>query len=116
MARGYDRALRERVVRAADNGMSARAAGRRFEVGVATAVRWVRRWREEGTLDDPVPRHRRSVLDDHADWLSALRENEAELSCRAVCERLADERGVRVHEGTLWRWLRSNGVTFKKRA
>ena len=116
MGHGYDRALRERVVRAADAGMSARAAGRRFEVGVATAVRWVRRWREEGTLDDPPRRDRRSVLDTHAQWLAELREAEPELSCRAVCERLAAERGVSIHEGTLWRWLRVNGVTFKKRA
>lgn len=114
MARGYDRALRERVVRAADGGMSARAAGRRFDVGVATAVRWVRRWREEGTLEDAVPRPRRSVLDAHAVWLAALRAREPELSCRLVCERLARERGVTVHEATLWRWLRANGVTFKK--
>ena len=114
MGRGDDRALRERVVGAAEGGMSARAAGRRFGVGVATAVRWVRRWREDGTLDDPAPRHRRSVLDAHADWLDAVREAEPELSCRVVAERLAKEHGVRVHEATLWRWLRARGMTFKK--
>lgn len=118
MGRGYDRALRERVVRAADNGMSARAAAARFEVGVATAIRWVRRWRETGDLDDPPVRPKKSVLDDHARWLARwlarLREAEPELSCRAVSERLARARGVRVHQSTLWYWLRRNGVTFKK--
>ena len=57
MPRQYDSALRDRVVCAVDRGMSARAAAARFEVGVATAIRWVRRWREEGTHADP-PRRR----------------------------------------------------------
>lgn len=114
MGRSYDRALRERVVRAADDGMSARAAAARFDVGVATAIKWVRRWRDHGTLADPPRKARGSVLDAHADWLRGLRESEPELSCRAVSERLAEERGVTIHEGTLWYWLRRNGVTFKK--
>ena len=114
MGRGYDRALRERVVRAADGGMSARSAAARFDVGAATAIKWVRRWRDHGTLDDPPRKVRGSVLDAHADWLSELRGAEPELSCRAVSKRLAEERGVSVHEGTLWYWLRRNGVTFKK--
>ena len=116
MGRGYDRALRERVVRAAGNGMSARAAAARFEVGAATAIRWVRHWRETGDLDAPPVRPKGSVLDDHGQWLARLRAAEPELSCRAVSERLASERGVRVHQSTLWYWLRRNGVTFKKRA
>ena len=116
MGRGYDRALRERVVRAPDRGLSARSAAARFEVGVATAIRWVRRWRETGELDDAPARAKRSVLDDHSAWLAELRAAEPELSCRAVIARLAQERGVRVHQSTLWYWLRRNGVTFKKRA
>ena len=116
MGRSYDRALRERVVRAADSGLSARAAAARFDVGVATAIRWVRRWRETGELDDAAARPKRSVLDDHSGWLAQLRDAEPDLSCRAVCARLAEDRGVQVHQSTLWYWLRRNGVTFKKRA
>ena len=116
MGRGYDRALRERVVRASDSGMSARAAAARFEVGVATAIRWVRRWRETGELDDAPACARRSVLDEHGAWLGQLRAAEPDLSCRAVSARLAQERGVRVHQSTLWYWLRRNGVTFKKKS
>ena len=40
MPKKYDVALRDRVIGAVDRGMSARAAGARFEVGVATAIRW----------------------------------------------------------------------------
>lgn len=40
MPKKYDAALRDRVICAVDRGMSARAAAARFEVGVATAIRW----------------------------------------------------------------------------
>ena len=106
MPRQYDSALRDRVVGAVDRGMSARAAAARFEVGVATAIRWVRRWREEGTHADPPRRRHRSKLDEHV---------EPELSCQAVVDRLAEEKHLRVHETTLLYWLRRNGITYKKR-
>jgi len=54
-------------------------------------------------------------LDAHADWLAALRASEPELSCQAVVDRLAEEKKARVHETTLWYWLRRNGITHKKR-
>ena len=60
MPKKYDVALRDRVVGAVDRGMSARAAAARYEVGVATAIRWARRWREEGTHADP-PRRQRTL-------------------------------------------------------
>lgn len=41
--------LRWRVIAAVDGGLSRRAATERFEVGVASAVRWVREWRETGS-------------------------------------------------------------------
>ena len=110
----YDLALRERVVRALDRGASVGEVAERFEVGVATVGRWRRRRREHGDLD-PKPRPARgSVLDEHADWLTELRGTDPSLSCRAVCERLADERGLSVHETTLWYWLRRHGFTHKK--
>ena len=110
----YDKALRERVIAAVEAGASARSAAARFDVGVVTAIRWVRRWREERTLEDRPRRRKGSVLDAHGDWLDALRVAEPELSCQAVADRLAKEHGLRVHETTVWHWLRRRGVTHKK--
>ena len=115
MPKTYDSALRDRVIGAVERGMSARAAAARFEVGIATAIRWARRFREEGTHADPPHRKYRSKLDEHAAWLSNLRAAEPELSCQAVVDRLAEARGLRVHETTLLYWLRRNGITYKKR-
>ena len=110
----YDRALRGRVIAAVEAGASARSAAARFDIGVATAIRWVRRWRQDGTLEDAPRRAKGSVLDVHGDWLDALRQVEPELSCQAVADRLAREHGLRVHETTVWYWLRRRGVTHKK--
>ena len=41
--------LRERVVAAVDGGMSWSQAAKRFDVGVASAIRWCQRVRETGS-------------------------------------------------------------------
>ena len=108
-------ALRERVVRAVDEGASAVEAAERFEVGQASVKRWLRRRREQGSLVPNVRHGRRPLLDEHADWLAELRAAEPELSCQAVVDRLAGAKGLRVHETTLWYWLQRNGIAYKKR-
>ena len=48
MAKTYGEDLRGRVIAAVAGGMSRRAAAARFEVGVSTAIVWVRAWFDEG--------------------------------------------------------------------
>ena len=48
MARTYGADLRGRVVAAVEGGLSRRAAAERFKVGVSTAIKWVRAWRDHG--------------------------------------------------------------------
>lgn len=103
-----------KVVEAAERRGSARAAGRQVGVGEATAVRWFRLWRETGGVQDAPRAKRPSSVDAEAGWLIALREAEPDLPCREVAERLADERGVRVHKDTIWRFYKQRGLTFKK--
>ncbi len=43
---GYSNDLRVRVIRVVEGGVAARAAARQFVIGDATAIRWVKRWRE----------------------------------------------------------------------
>ena len=52
--RGYAVELRERVVAAMEKGMSREEAAELFAVGVATAYRWKRLKRENGSVD-PKP-------------------------------------------------------------
>ena len=48
MTRAYSSDLRERVIEAIDGGLSTHKAAERFGIGVATAVRWHRAWRDHG--------------------------------------------------------------------
>ena len=116
MSYGYDAALRGRVIKAFKEGSSARKAGERFDVGVATAVRWVRRWRETGSPMDPPRKSKGSPLGPYIDWLVALRKQEPNLRLVDIAERLHAEHGIRVHKATLSRLFKREGITFKKNA
>jgi len=48
ISRAYGDDLRVRVLAAGASGLSARAAAARFNVGIATVIRWLRRERETG--------------------------------------------------------------------
>ena len=113
MGRAYSADLRGRVIGAAETGMSARAAADRFGIGVATAIRWVRRWRE---TRERVARRQghpgRSKLDDHEEFLIG---RSVDITLEEMRARLAEERGVGVGIGTLWRFFDRRGITLKKR-
>ena len=49
MTKSISEDLRSRVIAAVDGGLSRRAAAERFGVAAASAIRWVREWRETGS-------------------------------------------------------------------
>lgn len=74
MAKSYGQDLRDRVIDAVEReGMSRRAAGRRFGVSASAAVKWLQRFRRTGQRT-PVGRggHRPSKLAPHRAFLEAL--------------------------------------------
>ncbi len=106
MGFSYDLRFRRKVIEAVDAGCSARSA---------TAIRWVRRWRETGELNDPPARKCRSVLWAHADWLIDLRTSEPELRLIDIAARLEEAHGVRTDKAALSRFFKRAGVTYKKK-
>ena len=95
MSRAYSVDLRERVLNAVAAGSSARGAAVRFGIGVATAVRWARRWRETGERKAHRQGYpKRSILDDHEDFLLALVEDQVDITLDEMASRLHDERGI----------------------
>jgi transposase len=113
--RGYGTKLRGRVIAAhVEEGLSARAAGRRFGIGAATAVCWVRHWRETGRVEAPARKTRSSKLDPHRDWLVAQRLADPDGRLVDLAARLQAEHGVRTDKSALSRFFARCGVTFKK--
>lgn len=116
MSRAYSEDLRDRVLDAVASGSSARGAAARFGIGVATAVRWVRRWRESGERRAQRQGYpKRSVLDLHEAFLLGLVDEQSDITLDEMCARLREERGVSVARVTVWRFFERRGWSFKKR-
>ena len=117
MARSYSLDLRERVVAAILDGSTTRAAAARFGVSVATAVRWAQRGRAGLSL---APRkrggHRPSPLVGAvAIWLRGRVREKPDITLRALTAELRD-RGTVVHVRSVWRFMRREGLSYKKNA
>lgn len=115
MARAYGEDLRGRILAAAANGASARAAAARFGVTIATAVRWVARARDGERGARRQSRPRGSQLDAHEAFVTAIIEAKKDITLDEMVERLAAERDHRLGRSALSVWLRGRGWTFKRR-
>jgi transposase len=115
MARAYGVDLRERVLGAAEEGVSIRQAAARFEVGISTAIVWVRRFRESGEKKARKQgKPRGSKLDIHEAFLLGLIEKEPDITLEEMREALMREHGFEASLATIWRFFESRGITFKK--
>ena len=117
MGRAYSQDLRDRVIDAVETeGMSCRAASRRFGVSESSAIKWLQRYRKTGQRR-PVGTggHRPSVLAPHRDFLEVVRLEQPDITLQALCDRLVAERGVKADTGMMSRFFRRVGITVKKR-
>ena len=109
--------LRKRVVSAVhEDGMSCRAAARRFGVGFSSSIRWVAALRERGSYA-PLPMGgdtRSQRLEAHADFLLGLHRREPDLAFNEICDRLELGRGEKVSASMIWRFFDRRDITFKK--
>jgi transposase len=116
MGRAYSLDLRERVIAAVLAGGSVRAVATRFEVSVASAVKWSQRYRTTGSAAaKPVGGRRPYVLAPQRDWLLARIAEKPDLTLRALAAELA-ERGVKVSYHAVWGFFAHEGLTFKKKS
>jgi transposase len=115
MPKAYSNDLRDRVVAAADRGLSASGAARIFGVSISTAIRWIRRVRDTGSAAaKPCGGDTRSKLTDHATWLMELIRQQPDLTLTEIRQRLRDDKAVLVGYGTVWRFFASRKISFKK--
>ena len=110
--------LRERVVKAViDEGLSRNAAAKRFGVGVASAVRWVARFKSKGEISpSPMGGDRRSQrIEFHRDYLLGLNRRQPDLTLLEIKERLIANCGERFSSSVIWRFFDRHEITLKKR-
>ena len=109
--------LRERVVEAVVlGGLSRNRAAAHFKVSIASAVRWVRRFKTTGEIS-PAPSggdRRSGRIEAHHDYLLGLVRRSPDLTLLEIQERLIANCGERFAVSVLWRFFDRHEITFKK--
>jgi putative transposase len=116
MGRPYSVDLRVLVVRAVTKGgLSCHQAAAQFGVGISTAINWVRRFRDTGSVKpDKVGGYRpKKIAGPHRDWL-LQRCRKADFTLRGLVAELA-ERGLKVDYRTVWEFVHAEKLSYKKR-
>jgi putative transposase len=116
MPKPYSIDLRERVVAAVETGkLSRRQAAARFGVGVSTAINWVRRFRETGSVaPGQMGGHKpKAIRGENRAWLVDRIHGEQDFTLRGLVAELA-ERGLKVDYHTVWTFVHDEKLSFKK--
>ncbi len=108
--------LRLRVVRAIESGLSRRAAAVKFDISIASAVRWYQRYkRNESVAPDAIGGDRHSHrAEAHAAKVLNWVDETPDITLVEIADRLASEGHV-FAPATVWRLLGRHGYTVKKR-
>jgi putative transposase len=116
MGKPYSIDLRDRVVGAVEKGgLSCHGAAAQFGVSVSTAIRWVRRVRETGSVaPGQMGGHKpKSISGKHRAWLLE-RIREKDFTLRGLVAELAG-RGLKVDYRTVWEFVHAEKLSFKKK-
>jgi transposase len=113
MGKPYSLDFRKRVVAAVETGgLSCNQAAKRFEVGISTAIGWVRRLRETGSVaPGRMGGHKpKAISGEHSVWL-LQRIKDRDFTLRG----LVAERGLKVDYRSVWEIVHAEKLSFKKK-
>jgi transposase len=115
MGKPYSLDFRKRVVTAVvTGGLSCNQAAKQFGVAVSTALGWVRRQRETGSLaPGKMGGHRpKTISGEHRVWV--LGRIKRDFTLRGLVAELA-ERGLKVDYRSVWEFVHAEKLSFKKK-
>lgn len=116
MGRYYSKDLRARCVLAVEReGMSCRGAAARFGVAPSTVIGWVKAYRATGSFSPCAQgRPRGMKIAPFTDFIRAFMQDKDNTLTRLQAALLA-EHGVYASRTLLHRFVRQEGLTYKKR-
>src|SRR5437588_7917015 len=107
--------LRVRVIRLVEEGASRREAAEQFDVRVSSAIRWLQRFRDDGTTE-PMPRGgSTSPLEKHSQRILALVSEQADFTLGEIVSALRKRR-IAGSRSALSRFFARHGITVKKKS
>jgi len=112
--KAYSCDLRERVIAAVETGASRHEAAERFEISVASAIKWLQRWRDDKSAA-PKPRGGSvSRLEEFAAEILAVIAENPDLTLDETLAQLRKRR-IKTSRSALWRFLDRHNITLKKK-
>jgi putative transposase len=116
MGKPYPLEFRERVVAAVESGgLSCNQAAKQFGIGISTAINWVSRLRETGSLAaGKMGGHKpKAISGEHRDWL-LQRTRDGDFTLRGLVAEFG-ERGLKVDYRSVWEFVHAEKLSFKKK-
>ena len=107
--------LRIRLVRKVASGMSRRQAAALFEVSASSALRYVRRYEDEGTVAVKPRPSRKRRLDPYGEDILRWIKETPDLTLQELSERLDEVHEVIAPTSTINDWFRARKISFKKK-
>jgi transposase len=114
MARALSLDLRQRIVDAVENGLSRRAAAKRFAVSESSAIKLIQHWQRTGSVAPLKGAKRPFVLAPHGSLVRRLVESQPDYTLDELRDRLVAQ-GILVGRTSLHRYLTALDLTHKKR-
>ena len=115
MGKPYSVDLRKRVVAAVEGGMSRNQAAKRFGVAISTAIGWMQRVEQTGSVaPGQMGGHKpKAISGEHAVWLSQ-RIRAGDFTLRGLVAELGG-RGLKVDYRSVWEFVHAEKLSFKKK-
>ena len=116
MGKPYSEDLRRRVVAAVEaDGLSCNQAAKQFGVGISTAIGWVKRQRETGSLaPGKMGGHRPKAISGEHRIFVLQRIKDGDFTLRGLAAELG-ERGLKVDYRSVWEFVHAEKLSFKKK-
>jgi transposase len=114
MPRAYSADMRERVIARVESGASRREAAEHYEVSASTAITWVKRYHEMGRCAAKPRGGSTSPLEEHAEFLLALIEEQPDLTLDEVVAAMRKHK-IPGSRTAVWRFFQRHKITFKKK-
>ena len=115
MPKAYSADMRARVIGRVESGASRREAAEHYEVCASTAVIWVKCFRETGRCAAKPRGGSVSPLEEHAEFLLALIDEQPDLTLDEVVSVIRRHK-IPGSRTAVWRFFQRHKITFKKSA
>jgi transposase len=106
--------LRERVVEAVESGASRREAAEWFDVSASSAIKWMQRRQETGSITAKPSGGSISPLEAHAEFLLRLIAERPDSTLDEVVA-VMRKRRIAGSRSAVWRFFERHNISFKKK-